>query len=70
MDLCEGKTLSTSITHATKQNEHLFLLFEVTHNMKNIFNNFLSRKIMYIPLIADDELILGGKCLAQFAHIK
>ena len=70
MELCGGNELSSSVVHPTKPNERLFLLFDFTHNMKNIFNNFINRKVMHIPEISDDYNIFGGKCIAQFAHIK
>ena len=57
-------------SHPTKSDERLFLLFDFTHNMKNIFNNFVSRKTMYIPETADEQNILGGRYIAKFAHIQ
>ena len=70
MDLCGSSSLSSSVSHPTKSDERLFLLFDFTHNMKNIFNNFVSRKTMYIPETADEQNILGGRCIAKFAHIQ
>ena len=70
MDLCGSSSLSSSVSHPTKSDKRLFLLFDFTHNMKNIFNNFVSRKTMYIPETADEQNILGGRCIAKFAHIQ
>ena len=70
MELCRSKSLSSSVTHPTKPNERLFLLFDFTHNMKNIFNNFVSRKMMHIPEIPGDDRVFKEKCVAQFSHIK
>ena len=69
MDLCGDKELPTSIEHPLRSKERLFLLFDFTHNLKNIFNNFVTRKRYHVPEIANAQLILGGKCLAQFEHI-
>ena len=69
MELCGSNNLTSSVAHPTKPNEILFLLFDFTHNMKNIFNNFVSRKVMHIPEIPDDN-VFGGKCVAQFSHLK
>ena len=41
--LCGGMH-RTSIEHLCVAGERLFLLFETTHNMKNIFNNWVSEK--------------------------
>ena len=70
MELCRSKSLSSSVTHPTKPNERLFLLFDFTHNMKNIFNNFVSRKMMHLPEIPGDDSVFEEKCVAQFSHIK
>ena len=58
---CGSNNLTSSVAHPTKPNEILFLLFDFTHNMKNIFNNFVSRKVMHIPEIPDNN-VFGGKC--------
>jgi len=69
MKLCGSNNLSSSVSHSTKPNECLFLLFDFTHNMKNIFNNFVNRNIMHIPEIPNDT-VFGGKCVALFSQIK
>ena len=69
MELCGSNNLTSSVAHPTKPNEILFLLFDFRHNMKNIFNNFVSRKVMHIPEIPDDN-VFGAKCVAQFSHLK
>ena len=69
MDLCGSNALSSSVPHPTKPEEQLYLLFDFTHNIKNIFNNFVTRKVIYIPENADQQNILGGKCIAKFSHI-
>ena len=68
MDLCGGK-LQPCIPHPTKEGELLFLLFDFTHNMKNIFNNFLSKGRMHISTVGF-EAVLGSPCLGLFTHIK
>ena len=69
MELCRSKSLSSSMTHSTKPNERLFLLFDFNHNMKNIFNNFVSRKSMHISEIPGDDGLFDEKCVTQFFHI-
>ena len=71
IDLCGGKELSTSIEHPLRSKERLFLLFDFTHNLKNIFNNFVTRKRYHVPKIANANAqhTPKGKCLAQFEHI-
>jgi len=68
MDLCGGE-LAHSIPHPTKKEERLFLLFDFTHNLKNIFNNFINKPYFRLPSTGYEE-ILGERCTASFAHIK
>ena len=68
IDLC-GERLSHSIDHPTRPGERLFLLFDFTHNLKNIFNSFLNRARMHLPT-DDYEHTLGDSCTAFFLHIK
>ena len=65
IDLCGGD-LKSSIAHPTSPNERLFLLFDPTHNMKNIYNSWLSQKYFLLPSghIAENEVI------ADFNHIQ
>ena len=67
IDLCGGK-LVHSIQHPLRENERLFLFFDFTHNMKNIYNIFVNRKIMHPPTTGHKKL-LGESCTAKFAHI-
>ena len=48
MDLCGGE-LKPSIRHPLLEEEEIFLLFDATHNLKNWFNNHLSRKTFSCP---------------------
>ena len=68
MNLCDGE-LKPCIPHPTKPDELLFLLFDFTHNFKNIFNNFLNRNMFYIPT-QGFEKTLGQVCSPCFNHIK
>ena len=72
MDLCGGSKLSTSIEHPWRNKERVFLLFDFTHNMKNIFNNSVTRKRYHLPKIdnTDGQLIFGEQCIAQLEHTK
>ena len=64
-----GGTLQLCIPHPIRQEEILFLIFDFTHNFKNIFNNFLVKGRMHIPT-SGFETILGSPCLGLFSHIK
>jgi len=68
MDLCGGE-LTHSIAHPTRKTEQLFLLFDFTHNLKNIFNAFVNKDRMSVPTNGYEH-IFGEKCLALFSHIK
>lgn len=65
IDLCGGD-LKSSIDHPTLANAQLYLLFDPTHNMKNIFNNWVSKKFFLLPPghISDNEVV------ADFNHIQ
>ena len=67
VELCGGE-LANSIVHPVRKEERLFLMFDFTHNMKDIYNNFVNRKIMH-PSCSACEHILGESCTAKFAHI-
>ena len=44
-NLCEGTEIKSFIQHPVFKDDVLFLLFDTTHNMKNIFNNWVSTYI-------------------------
>lgn len=54
-----------------RENERLFLLFDTTHNMKNIYNNWVSRKMFKMPNV-NDELgdLIPSDVIVSFNHIK
>ena len=68
IDLCDD-TLKPYINHPTRPDESLFLMFDFTHNFKNIFNNFISKGRMAIPTSGFED-VLGESCQAHFNHIK
>ena len=68
IDLCGGE-LKPFIQHPFRPEEYLFLMFDFTHNFKNIYNGFLSRNHMRVPT-RNFTYILGESCNAQFDHIK
>ena len=62
--LCNG-TLTTHITDAVS-GQPIFLLFDPVHNLKNIYNNFQSRKSFDCPSMGNN---LPEGCLAKFADV-
>jgi hypothetical protein len=62
--LCDG-TLKTSITNA-ETGQPLFLIFDPVHDLKNVYNNFQSRKLFQCPALNSD---LPVGCEANFNHI-
>ena len=68
LDLCQG-SLRHCIRHPTQKDKYLYLLFDFTHCLKNIFNNFLNKNRMHLPSTGY-EAISGDFCVAEFSHIK
>ena len=64
-----GGQLKHCIVHPTRSDEKLFLLFDTTHNFKNIFNNFINKGRFNIPTHANED-ILGKTCSPCFSHLK
>jgi hypothetical protein len=46
--LCGGK-LKLSIPHPLRPDSPLFPLFDMTHNIKNVFNNLQNRRLFHLP---------------------
>ena len=67
-DLCQG-SLHHCIPHPKQKDEYLYLMFDFTHCLKSIFNNFLNINCMHLPSTGY-EAILGDFCAAEFSHIK
>jgi len=65
--MCGGE-LAPSVDHPTRPGEPLFLLFDFTHNLKNIFNNFVNKQRFNLPTSGFED-ILGSACTAMFSHI-
>lgn len=61
--LCSG-TLRTCIHDETGL--PIFLLFDPVHNIKNVYNNFCSKKVFECP--SNEEFLPNG-CVARFEHI-
>lgn len=61
--LCPDKILTPTIDHPIVSNEKLHLLFDPTHNLKNIYNNWLSKKTFHFP---------SSRCadLPEYAHFQ
>jgi len=62
--LCDG-TLNTSIVD-TVTGQPIFLLFDPVHTIKNVYNNFQSRKVFECPAFLDN---LPNGCSANFRHV-
>ena len=63
-----GRNLHPYIPHPIRNEELLFLIFNFTQNLKNIFNKFFSKGRTHIPT-SGFEIILGSSCLGLFSHI-
>ena len=68
LDLCGG-SLQPSLPHPTHAGEKLFLIFDFTHNLKNIFNCFLNKGYFDIPT-KDCAHFYNDSCTPQFCHIE
>jgi len=62
--LCSGNLASSILDPVTGQ--PVFLIFDPVHTMKNVYNNFQSRKQFECPAMA---LNLPNGCTADFSHI-
>lgn len=62
--LCEGEMKSRILNQWT--NEDIFLLFDPTHNVKNLYNNFQCRKIFVCPPIQPED---GNGFTANFRDL-
>jgi len=62
--LCAG-TLQTHIIDATT-GQPIFLIFDPVHDLKNVYNNFCSRRVFECPPM--DRNLPDG-CVAKFDHI-
>jgi len=62
--VCQGQLKTHVIDAATGQ--PLFLIIDPVHTLKNIYNNFQSRKVFHCPALDDD---LPDGCAADFHHI-
>jgi hypothetical protein len=77
--LCDG-TLKPCISHPCRPNEPFYPLFDMTHNIKNVFNNMERRKIFNLPplpLSLSTSLTRSDRCTitqqpftANFNHIQ
>lgn len=66
--LCGGK-LRSGITHPNDPNSMLFLLFDSTHNLKNIYNNWLKRRQFDLPSGHAPLIPAHGIKSASFQHL-
>ena len=68
IELCGG-CLQPCIDHPFSKDEKIFLLFDFTHNLKNVFNNWVNKSRMNLPTDGFEDII-GDTCIASFDHIK
>ena len=68
--LCGGNQIFPFINHPIRAEAKLFILFDFTHNLKNIFNNFVNKTKMTLPDGHRDILNVDGVCNASFLHVK
>ena len=62
--LCDGQ-LKTHITDPLT-GQPIFLIFDPVHDLKNVYNNFQSRKLFECPSMASN---LPAGCTAHFQHV-
>ena len=62
--LCNGQLKTSVVDPMTKQ--PIFLIFDPVHDIKNLYNNFQSRKVFSCPPFGQN--LLDG-CHASFQHI-
>ena len=62
--LCEGELKTHIIDPVTRQ--PIFLIFDPVYDLKNVYNNFQSRKLFKCPAVTSN---LPTGCIAQFQHI-
>ena len=67
--LSDSESIKPYINHLCVKNEKLFLFFDFTHNLKNIFNNWLKRGKMNPPTNGLEHY-LGDLCIALYSHVK
>ena len=70
--LCDGN-LRPKIRHPCNPEENLWLLFDYVHNMKNIYNNWLSRRRFTFPTISfnvHERMEPIPHIQADFSHIE
>ncbi len=71
--LCNGD-LKPSIPHPQLPDESLFLMFDSVHNFKNIYNNFLNRRVFRLPPFPNAEMWTASQDQEQFsaqvAHVE
>lgn len=65
MTLC-GNELKTSINHPTVPDAKLYLFFDPTHNFKNMFNNWVSKRLFQLP----DGHIGPTEITADYNHVQ
>jgi len=63
--LCNG-TLQSSIPNPCDPDSPLYLTFDTTHNVKNIYNNFQSKKVFVCPPFSPQS----SSFTANFQHIE
>jgi len=60
--LCGGE-IKTKITNPFDSTKPIYLLFDSTHNFKNIYNNFQKKRVFEVPF--EDELVV-----AKYEHLE
>ena len=65
VDFICGGNLQTHITD-TVTGQPIYLIFDPVHDVKNVYNNFQSRKLFECPIMNGN---LPNGCVANFHHI-
>ena len=65
-NLCNGTSINESITNDFSGGK-IFLIFDSTHVIKNIYNNFQSKRIFQLPRL---EPLVANNITARFSDIE
>ena len=60
--------MQSRVPHPQRNGEYLYLMFDYTHNFKNIYNNWVNKKIFSLP--ASNFIEAENGVVANFHEVK